>query len=233
MSEIISVSDKAPEMLLQDICKIPNDKGGIIPLAKSAVEANKSGASFNNIVRDFENSLSTRSPQTDPKPFDKLSELIISRIHENECIMKDLRTNQNKDTETKRGAAHNSAVYTQRGRRTSRPAALDQSIRQDGGDPTMYMYHWLYLSFFTLWFESKSPNGKKTTQIILCFDDAHGKRVEDAIQEAVGLDSYPELDCPYGIIRRIVEAVTRIYDDALWTFRAPVRQIEKVSKAGI
>jgi hypothetical protein len=112
-----------------------------------------------------------------------------------------------------------------------------------------YMYHWLFLSFFTLTLyrsdttdQSRSPSdtaipleqdNKKQAEIIseivLCFDNANGKWIKDAFKN---LDMQPsgerQLDFPCRVLPRILEALSKVYDKALWGFRVPIRNIEKV-----
>ncbi|KAL3452218.1 hypothetical protein BJX65DRAFT_208602 [Aspergillus insuetus] len=83
------------------------------------------------------------------------------------------------------------------------------------------MYHWLFLAFFTLWVKPGKDNAKPA-QIILCFDDANGRRVERAINKTLA-----DIACPYSLISRLAESITLVFDDALWSFRTPIRQIEK------
>ncbi|KAL4990927.1 hypothetical protein BDW68DRAFT_23322 [Aspergillus falconensis] len=117
--------------------------------------------------------------------------------------MKDLKSDQN----VEKPAAHE---HGNRGVNT----------RRDSEKPIKYMYHWLFLAFFTLWV--KRDGSPEPAQVILCFDDAHGKRIERAISKASA-----DISCPYSIISRLAESVTLIFDDALWSFRTPIRQIEK------
>ncbi|KAL2862644.1 uncharacterized protein BJX67DRAFT_293036 [Aspergillus lucknowensis] len=200
-SEIASVCDTAAEVLLHAIMDRPP---GIIDttaesLAKRAVAATPSApdAEFNELVAKFENA------HLDPNTSNKLSDLLIGQIHRRECIMKDLRSDQNveKPQESQRGLNLPQTVVEKR--------------------PIKYMYHWLFLSFFTLWLKPLG-DGAEPAQIILCFDDAHGKRIERAISKAS-----TDLSCPYSLISRLAESVTLIFDDALWSFRTPIRQIEK------
>ncbi|KAL4735967.1 hypothetical protein BDV11DRAFT_22953 [Aspergillus similis] len=93
-SEIASVCDTAAEVLLHGIMDRPSS--GIIgttaeSLAKRAVAATPSArdAEFKEIVAKFEDA------RLDPKTSKKLSDLLIGQIHRRECIMKDLRSDQN------------------------------------------------------------------------------------------------------------------------------------------
>jgi len=101
----------------------------------------------------------------------------------------------------------------------------DQRDTSDGQkEPRYYMYHWLYLAFFTLSIEGGA-------QILLCFDDAQGEWMEKAVAEDPPRPAAHELaGCPHVLLPRIVEAVARVYDKALWGFRDPIRQVEKARK---
>ncbi|KAL3436352.1 hypothetical protein BDV09DRAFT_194016 [Aspergillus tetrazonus] len=201
-SEIISVSNTAAEVLAQDIVELSasgNKGSDAVSLAKRAVETSPSTREsvVENLVHEF------AAAQWESKTLDKLSDLLTSQIHKRECIMKDLKSDQNVEKPTAR-------KYGNRGVNTQRDSK--KSIK--------YMYHWLFLAFFTLWV--KRDESAEPAQVILCFDDAHGKRIERAIRKASA-----DISCPYSIISRFAESVTLIFDDALWSFRTPIRQIEK------
>lgn len=113
-------------------------------------------------------------------------------------------------------------------------------------DTPIYTYHWLFLAFFTLTLDrggttddgssdrSKSPKHymEGRTQILLCFDNAQGKWMEDAIKEVdMGVTGHSTAGCPHGHLPQVVEAIARVYDNALWGFRVPIRNIEKVRKS--
>ncbi|KAL4961963.1 uncharacterized protein BDV14DRAFT_203277 [Aspergillus stella-maris] len=201
-SEIISVSNTAAEVLAHDIVKLSasgNNGTDAVSLAKRAVETSPS--TREGIVEELVYKFA--GARLESKTLDNLSELLSSQIHKRECIMKDLRTDQNVEKPTARKHG-NRGVNTQRSREK----------------PIKYMYHWLFLAFFTLWV--KRDESAEPAQVILCFDDAHGKRIERAISKASA-----DINCPYSIISRLAESVTLIFDDALWSFRTPIRQIEK------
>ncbi|KAL6239644.1 hypothetical protein BDW75DRAFT_236249 [Aspergillus navahoensis] len=208
-SEIISVPNTAAEVLVRDIEKLSASGNNgtaqapagtdAVSLAKRAAKASTSASegAVEELVDKF------GAARLDPKTLDKLSDLLTGQIHQRECIMKDLKSDQNveKPSAQKHG---NRGVNTQR----------------DSEKPIKYMYHWLFLAFFTLWV--KRHERPEPAQVILCFDDAHGKRIERAISKASA-----DISSPYSIISRLAESVTLIFDDALWSFRTPIRQIEK------
>lgn len=199
MSEIISVCDTAAEVLLQDIMEQSHPGSVAVSLAKRAVATPPSApdAVFADMVDEFE------AAQVDPKTSDLLANLLTGQIHKRECLMKDLRSDQN----------------------VEKPQSVEKGVnvqRAGAEGPIKYMYHWLFLAFFTIWVKPGRGNAKPA-QIILCFDDANGRRVERAINKTLA-----DIACPYSLIGRLAESITLVFDDALWSFRTPIRQIEKV-----
>jgi hypothetical protein len=138
---------------------------------------------------------------------------------------------------------HMGLAYNQpkRSGRESKPAEKETGAT--------YMYHWLFLSFFTLTLyrsgmtepscstndnvmplaDDGGQQAEIIAEIVLCFDNANGEWIEDAIKK---LDLQPsgerQLEYPSRVFPRILEAVSQVYDRALWGFRVPIRNIEKV-----
>jgi hypothetical protein len=89
-------------------------------------------------------------------------------------------------------------------------------------------YDWQYLAFHSLWF-AQSAQATPATQVVLCFDlsDQMKRLVSDNFQtsnpESIGR-------CPFAVYETIIETVMMYYDKALWEFREPVRNIEKVRR---
>ncbi|KAI1451938.1 hypothetical protein F4805DRAFT_60031 [Annulohypoxylon moriforme] len=85
-------------------------------------------------------------------------------------------------------------------------------------------YGWLYLSFCSLWLFD--PNTQHTSCVFICFDDS--TEIQDEIVKA--FENYPIAN-----IKRhhnaahdaLLRAIIWKYDEALWRFRRPIREIEK------
>jgi hypothetical protein len=173
-------------------------------------------------------------------------EVIIRQIHEKDCIMmhkaplSEPIAKKTHKSSSEQHSTSSSGVLS--GKKTLINRALNWRLPQTSkkqslpeerpslerkGTSIKYMYHWLYLSFFTLWY--RAEGSQNSTQILLCFDDARGERIEDAVQGCFQDPANKDLEkSPYAILDRLVEAVGRIYDEALWGYRTPIRQIEKV-----
>jgi hypothetical protein len=70
-------------------------------------------------------------------------------------------------------------------------------------------------------------NVPQGTQVLLCFDlsDKVWGKVLKGFQSCSGEDIRK---CPFGIYNPLTEAITLCYDEALWGFRRPIRDIERV-----
>ncbi|CRG87384.1 Unhealthy ribosome biogenesis protein 2 homolog [Talaromyces islandicus] len=88
-------------------------------------------------------------------------------------------------------------------------------------------YKWQYLSFFTLWISGTNEGTHMDTQILLCFDltrDVMEPLVRKNFLEANG----PSLmSGPWETYTVLAKAMTQHFDDSLWKFRDPIRNIEK------
>lgn len=64
--------------------------------------------------------------------------------------------------------------------------------------------------------------------MLLCFGIS--QEMQNDITKALKA-SHPEVwrQCPLGVYSILVPVITRYFDDALWEFRTPIRDIEKVS----
>ncbi|OHF02968.1 hypothetical protein CORC01_01726 [Colletotrichum orchidophilum] len=91
--------------------------------------------------------------------------------------------------------------------------------------PSKRNYHWLFLSFWTVFLrpnEDATVNGRSSTQskeVIPCFDNASGSRMKERMK-AILLEQYPR-----SILPQVIEEIVHMYDDALWGFRTPVRDL--------
>ena len=89
-------------------------------------------------------------------------------------------------------------------------------------------YNWQYLAFHSLWFAPKA-SGVPATQILFCFDVSSKmkKFILDGFQ-ASATDSIK--GCPFAVYDTLMETVITYYDQALWAFRKPIRDYEKVRR---
>jgi hypothetical protein len=84
-------------------------------------------------------------------------------------------------------------------------------------------YEWLFMAFSTLWYIS---NGKES-QILLCFDLS--EEITDMVMTNIKASNPTVvLKCPFAIYDILLSPISRIYDESLWEFRIPIRDIEKV-----
>ncbi|PHH92863.1 hypothetical protein CDD83_4285 [Cordyceps sp. RAO-2017] len=93
-----------------------------------------------------------------------------------------------------------------------------------------YGYDWQYMAFASLWYRP-APNAEESL-VLLCFDLSAKMRglVTAAFQES---NPASWRDCPFGCYAVLAGVIAKCFDDALWGFREPVRNIEKsrISKA--
>ncbi|KAK2051133.1 hypothetical protein LY76DRAFT_585272, partial [Colletotrichum caudatum] len=122
------------------------------------------------------------------------------------------------------------------------PLPLANTLKVKG----LSTYHWLFLSFWTVFFpkldgsnelrdsdkiqdQSSGPEHiRDHGEVLLCFDDASGTRIQKidwaALGERWASGATPN---PSNLLPLVVEEIIHTYDDALWGFRIPVRDIEK------
>lgn len=101
------------------------------------------------------------------------------------------------------------------------------------GHPEHLTYHWRYLAFHSLWFRTNSD----PTRILLCFDlnepklerqDSNLPPMRKAFAKRFKSIANSGLtNCPYEIYKPLLEEVVTQYNRACWTFRKPVRDVEK------
>ena len=105
---------------------------------------------------------------------------------------------------------------------------LIKQIKPKGDE---YEYGWEYLSFVSLWYRpAKTASGGSTgepTQLLLCFDLSPEMKnsIANAFRES---DPSAWRHCPFGVYSVMVPMISRWFNDALWQFRLPIRNIEKV-----
>lgn len=88
-----------------------------------------------------------------------------------------------------------------------------------------WTYSWLFLSFSILW--AKNPKDGKVSCVVVCYDDC--EKLEGKISDALKNYSPADIkDNPLAIYDAFLQVVIWEYDSALWGFREPVRNIEKV-----
>ena len=86
-------------------------------------------------------------------------------------------------------------------------------------------YSWLFLAFSILWVKSSKD---EPSCVLVCYDDSI--KVRDEIKQA--FVDYPLgnlKESPFAIYDVLLRCVVRLYDNALWLFREPVRDKEKAS----
>jgi hypothetical protein len=95
------------------------------------------------------------------------------------------------------------------------------------------IYHWRFLAFATLW--CKKRGAGEATLILLCFDlrekpaPPSGSMHTVFLNELNTLIRKEVLQCPYSIYVPLLETIISQFNRAVWTFRGPVRAVEKVS----
>ena len=90
-------------------------------------------------------------------------------------------------------------------------------------------YSWEFLGLYSIWTTTDDPRIEDPiyTQILLCFDlnaqmrDASIEYFQRSNNESIAND-------PFGVHATFLEPLVLEYDDALWGFRTPVRNYEKV-----
>ncbi|KAH7396121.1 hypothetical protein BKA66DRAFT_454503 [Pyrenochaeta sp. MPI-SDFR-AT-0127] len=102
-------------------------------------------------------------------------------------------------------------------------------------------YSWRYLTFSTLWFRQNSDDKMSETMILLCFDTRDyekrppqpGGSPDPTFQECARSSDAKSWNqegvarCPHRIYLSLLETILQLYNDAIWSFRTPVRRIEK------
>ncbi|KAI9167885.1 Mg2+ transporter protein, CorA-like/Zinc transport protein ZntB [Paramyrothecium foliicola] len=84
-------------------------------------------------------------------------------------------------------------------------------------------YSWLFLAVSVLWVQ---PEKGKLSCIMVCYDDC--SKIRDEILDA--FKSYPRANIKenaFSVYDALLQAIVMQYDQALWLFRTPVRNIEK------
>jgi hypothetical protein len=87
-------------------------------------------------------------------------------------------------------------------------------------------YAWLYLSFCILRLADRDE--EKESSIVVCFDDCN--KIKEAITK--GFQALPVdhlVANPLAVEDVVMKVIASEYDKALWRFRKPVREIEKVT----
>ncbi|KAK8848624.1 corA-like mg2+ transporter protein domain-containing protein [Apiospora arundinis] len=86
-------------------------------------------------------------------------------------------------------------------------------------------YQWAYLSFCTLW---REVGDGKASCVLVCFDDWHQHGIMSKIVDA--FNRYPLqhiYESSSAMNDALLRGLTDVYDNALWRFRVPVRDIER------
>ncbi|KAK8007305.1 glycosyltransferase family 28 domain-containing protein [Apiospora arundinis] len=86
-------------------------------------------------------------------------------------------------------------------------------------------YQWAYLSFCTLW---REVGDGKASCVLVCFDDWHQHEIMSKIVDA--FNRYPLqhiYESSSAVNDALLRGLTDVYDNALWRFRVPVRDIER------
>ncbi|KAH7322613.1 hypothetical protein B0I35DRAFT_184974 [Stachybotrys elegans] len=100
---------------------------------------------------------------------------------------------------------------------------LIKYLQQPNSDQPVPDYAWLFLSFTVLWVKN---SGGQVSCILVCYD--HCSEIQDKIIGA--FNNYPQQQItttPFAVCDAILRGVIKQYDDALWRFQKPVRDIEK------
>jgi hypothetical protein len=100
-------------------------------------------------------------------------------------------------------------------------------------DTRSLKYHWRYLAFVTLWFRKR--DAEEATLILLCFDLDEASPPPSGPMKAAFVEHFDKFindkvpRCPYGVYVPLLEIIVAQYNRAVWTFRKPVRTVEKVN----
>jgi hypothetical protein len=120
------------------------------------------------------------------------------------------------------------------------PIDVPGPVSRSQQDKRELKYDWQYLCFFSLWYRKlsstthaeKQLHVESETRLLLCFDLKKEARTDALIEFVKSRFSTPGAGSlaigPFSFFETIAETVTELYDTALWTFRLPVRNIEKV-----
>lgn len=102
---------------------------------------------------------------------------------------------------------------------------------------TEIAYDWMFFGFASYWAPVGSDSSSRST-VLLCFDlsDEKGK-VETSTMEHIA-EALKQREnnanrlqhSPFGIYVLMMEPLLSFFDQSLWGFRDPVRQVEKVSR---
>lgn len=88
-----------------------------------------------------------------------------------------------------------------------------------------YTYHWLYLSFWAITLHAHGSS----LPVLLCFDDANSHRFKEIIGRNLELRAFASPKTT-ALVSILLEETLHIFDEALWGFRKPVRNFEKVGR---
>ncbi|KAJ4286520.1 hypothetical protein N0V90_013220 [Kalmusia sp. IMI 367209] len=117
---------------------------------------------------------------------------------------------------------------------------ISRFLLKEVGDqkaPDSLKYHWRFLAFSTLWVRKKA--NEDATLILLCFDLIEeeaplGRSMHTIFQEYLRkLAGNEVLQCPYRVYIPLIEVIVSQYNRAGWTFRGPVRTVEKTPQASV
>ncbi len=96
--------------------------------------------------------------------------------------------------------------------------------------PPTEAYEWQYLAFCSLWYCGEQEDSLGV-HVLLCFDVS--QRIQGAISTGFRATQGADLrNSPFSLQIELAEIVVAQYDKALWTFRKPIRNIEKVRFVG-
>ncbi|KAK1489359.1 hypothetical protein CCUS01_03406 [Colletotrichum cuscutae] len=108
------------------------------------------------------------------------------------------------------------------------PSSNEKQSSSNDKRPAKRNYHWLFLSFWSVFLypdnaaKSNDEMSKQTREVILCFDNASGSRMKQKMKAFLGEQH------PRSLLPQVIEEIVHMYDDALWGFRTPVRDVEKL-----
>ena len=105
---------------------------------------------------------------------------------------------------------------------------IKEIVKTNNNDNLQYKYTWQYIAFATLWYIPKE-RPDSATQVLFCLVSPGMKKlVADGITES---NPTSLCKCPFAIYDVLINAVVISFDKALWGFRKPVRDIEKVIRS--
>ncbi|KAJ5096030.1 hypothetical protein NUU61_005386 [Penicillium alfredii] len=171
------------------------------------------------------------SPSTTEKSFGTYSRFLSKKVKEFQEVHES----------TSRGPAR-SVKDPKHGKRSTQrtdmeiPAASPAAARHNLHDRQTFVadYEWNYMGFCTLW---RSPHTKSQaesadeTVLLLCFDlDTAGRNRLRCILDSANLTGWRE--DPFWVLQSVLTFVMNRFEEDLWTFRDPVRFIEKTRGNG-